>query len=353
MMIEQFEFHPYAELFPMLPDEQLNDLADDIAANRQTVPGLLFEGKIIDGRNRYVACQRRGIPFKYELFKGTESEALIKVVSLNIHRRHLDESQRAMIAAEIANLKQNRTPKQPASIEAGVSQTSAAEMLNVSRSSVQRAANVLKDGVTELVEKVKSGEISVSEAEKIAELPKTKQVRLIRKGRGDRMMTLASRVKVGSVLKRAKTVHDICFCHPPDIVSEEWFLGLMHVGIKVLKDHSGARFARYLQNAIDEMNELEVADELHEIDAKIMEAIKAGFQTDTDIIRRTGLSKEEFRFSIDLLRTNGFVEAVAQGGKTEVARGARKTLWQIVEKKIQEQEHHIPVEDYRLVEAFA
>ena len=76
-------------------------------------------------------------------------------VSLNLHCRHLNESQRAVVAAKIANLGEGR-PNKTASIEA-VSQDEAADMLNVSRSGVQRAKKVLQDGTSSLKEKVEKG----------------------------------------------------------------------------------------------------------------------------------------------------------------------------------------------------
>lgn len=71
--------------------------------------------------------------------------------SLNLHRRHLDESQRALVAARIANLP--RGSNQHASIEAP-SQAEASELLNVSRPSVQRARQVLDHGTPALVQAV-------------------------------------------------------------------------------------------------------------------------------------------------------------------------------------------------------
>lgn len=75
---------------------------------------------------------------------------------LNLHRRHLSESQRAMVAARLATLPKGAN--QHASIEAP-SQADAAELLNVSRPSVQRACDVLDHGVPELVQAVERDEV--------------------------------------------------------------------------------------------------------------------------------------------------------------------------------------------------
>ena len=98
----------------------------------------------------------------------TDDDPLLYVISANLQRRHLDESQRALVAARIANMPQGaRTDL--AAIEAR-SQPEAAAKLNVSRASVQRAAVVLKSEDNALIARVEAGTIAVDLAEKIARL---------------------------------------------------------------------------------------------------------------------------------------------------------------------------------------
>jgi hypothetical protein len=56
-------------------------------------------GAIIDGRHRYRACETLGIEPKVQEWDG-EGSLTSFVVGLNLHRRHLDTSQRAAVAAE-------------------------------------------------------------------------------------------------------------------------------------------------------------------------------------------------------------------------------------------------------------
>jgi hypothetical protein len=65
------------------------------------------------------------------------------VVSLNLQRRHLDASQRAVVAAKIANL-QDWQRKSASPIGEAVAQQEAADLLNVGKPSVERARKVLE-----------------------------------------------------------------------------------------------------------------------------------------------------------------------------------------------------------------
>lgn len=95
-------------------------------------------------------------------------------MSLHLHRRHLTESQRAAVAAKLANLAHggDRKSDQAANLPVeAVTQVQAAEMLNVSERSVRAAAKVLRDGDESLVQAVERDEVAVSTAAVGAELP--------------------------------------------------------------------------------------------------------------------------------------------------------------------------------------
>lgn len=159
--------HPAADLFPMLDEDALWSLVNDIKLHGLRQPIIIHKGQIIDGRNRHRACDLAGVKPRFKDMEFADERAVIDyIISTNIHRRHLTESQRAMIAAELANLPAHRPGEVTASIEA-VSQPQAAEMLQVSRSSVQRAREV-QEKAPDLAAKVKSGELKVSKAASMA-----------------------------------------------------------------------------------------------------------------------------------------------------------------------------------------
>jgi hypothetical protein len=194
------KFHPLANLFPMLSEAELDDLGDDIRANGQVETVKLHRGMVLDGRNRYTACAKKGLGVRTEIFEGSDREALNWVISKNLKRRHLTESQRAMVAAKLATLRlgDNQHTAQPAPIGAPsfdlgealppepeampvVSQGEAADALSVGRRSVQRAATVIEQGTPELQKAVEQDQIAVSVAEKIARLPEAEQPAAIEK----------------------------------------------------------------------------------------------------------------------------------------------------------------------------
>jgi N6-adenosine-specific RNA methylase IME4 len=169
-------FHPLAGIFPLLEGEPFQDFIDDIYINGLHEPIVLHEGMILDGRNRYRACLKAGVEARFETYEG--NDPLAYVVSLNLRRRHLDESQRAMVAARIATL-QHGGVRASGQLAACPTQAKAAEMLNVGERSVRRAREVLDQGVPELAEAVDRGAVAVSFAEQIARLPKEEQREIV------------------------------------------------------------------------------------------------------------------------------------------------------------------------------
>ena len=139
--------HPAAEVFPMLPDDELRELADDIKANGLHQPLVVGEAKIedpetgklatvlclVDGRNRRAACKMAGV------VPGTlavDGDPVAYIMSSNIHRRHMTKGQRAMAVAMIF--------PEPATVKRRGSGSSETEDLGVSANYLSSARTVLK-----------------------------------------------------------------------------------------------------------------------------------------------------------------------------------------------------------------
>ena len=173
------EPHRFASIFPALDADAFRELVKDIRVNGLREQITLFEGKILDGVNRYRACLQIGIDPLLKDYEGTNPLGF--VISMNLRRRHLNETQRAMVAAKIATMPQGaRTDLSPIGER---SQENAAGLSNVGKRSVERAAKVLKRGIPELVDEVERGEVSVSAAAVIADLPEAEQRALVNNGK--------------------------------------------------------------------------------------------------------------------------------------------------------------------------
>tara|TARA_Y100000310_G_scaffold158326_1_gene157756 strand:+ start:972 stop:1739 length:768 start_codon:yes stop_codon:yes gene_type:complete len=161
------EFHPIANIFPLMGEEDFNELVDDIRQNGLHQPIVVYEGHILDGRNRYRACKLAGVTPEYVGFDYSNgNDPLSYVLSLNLHRRHLTASQRAVLAAEIADMIQGeRTDLEPCAKLHKVSASQAAEKLDVSRRYVQEAKK-LQEESPEHFDQVKSGELSLQQAKR-------------------------------------------------------------------------------------------------------------------------------------------------------------------------------------------
>jgi ParB-like nuclease domain len=97
-------FHPLAEMFPLISDEELKELAKDIRENGMLEPIMMYQDKILDGRNRYRALMMLGKTlvarsFFRELTCTVDPKAY--VISENIRRRHLTAEQKREIVASL------------------------------------------------------------------------------------------------------------------------------------------------------------------------------------------------------------------------------------------------------------
>jgi len=180
----EYKFHPIADIFPLMSGEEFALLVDDIETNGLREPIWLYEGKILDGRNRYNACKE--LDLHIETIKDIKyysgNDPLGFVFSANFYRRHLNESQRASVAARILTTKlgdNQHIEREGRPID----QPTAAEMLNVSVKSIGRAKDVLEKSAPELQALVDDGKVAVSVAQKLAnKLPKDKQAELAESG---------------------------------------------------------------------------------------------------------------------------------------------------------------------------
>jgi hypothetical protein len=192
------KFHPVANIFPMMSAEEFAALKADIDANGQREPIWTHQDQIVDGRNRYNACTDLGIAPRFREWDGNDEEQLLWfVVSLNEKRRHLNSSQKAVVAlnieahlAKIAEQRKGGRPiesytankevssSKPGQIFAPVSADKSFKTNNSGKAAVQAAAAVgsnstyvkdakkLQEKAPDLLEKVHNGKMRIPEAKR-------------------------------------------------------------------------------------------------------------------------------------------------------------------------------------------
>ena len=250
MSSQEIAFHPLANIFPLLEGQQFRELVEDIRIHGLREPIILYDGAILDGRNRFNACYAAQVATRFKTYDG--KDALAFVISKNLRRRHLDASQRALIAAQISDFginndgrgrprkagardkagrlllplknpdrpaKQAKYPAENRLSEVGVGQgkgkrrahigdgfgmdiETAATLMNVSIPTIRDAKHVLRNGSPGLIAAVQSGTASVSAGKEFSVLPKEQQDKILKSGGAASVSVMGKRVKERRLNKR-------------------------------------------------------------------------------------------------------------------------------------------------------
>jgi hypothetical protein len=176
---EPLPVHPAAALLPEMSDDEYQRLKADIAAHGLLDPIVTLDGQLLDGRHRERACLENHICPRSVEYTGTNPVGY--VLSKNLHRRHLTESQRAMVASKLTTLRDGQTAAKVGKFAQlpPVTNKQAADMLKVSERTVKHARAVRDRGTPEVVKAVEKGDVKVSVAAKVARLPKEQQAEAI------------------------------------------------------------------------------------------------------------------------------------------------------------------------------
>jgi hypothetical protein len=162
--------HPIAELVPDMTPDQYGALRDDIREHGLRTPTVMYEGMVLDGRNRsrawYDIHGNWDVPSTE--FKGTPEEAIAYVRSHNIRRRHLKPSQIAYYEAQAAAFWKAKIGRPKAGNSP--TQRQIAKEAGVDIETIALAAKAVK-AAPEVGPYLRDGKISVNRALKVAKLP--------------------------------------------------------------------------------------------------------------------------------------------------------------------------------------
>lgn len=212
-----YRVHPACALLPMMGAASLREMAEDIKANGQQQPVILFQGQLLDGRNRLRACELAGVEPDVQEWRG--DDPVRWVLSLNFHRRHLTDSQKSIVGARAEQLLAERAaeqasggepsaphvpeieapealeeeeapdaaPPEPEGVEPSremkrQAREAAAALVNVSTNAIARGRKLIDHAVPELVGAVARGSVSLTQASRIAKLDPERQRALADQG---------------------------------------------------------------------------------------------------------------------------------------------------------------------------
>ena len=162
--------HPLSAAFPAIDSARINELAASIKNIGQQNPIIVHEGMVLDGWHRHQACQIAKVLPIIEEFDGDDPVAF--VLSANLHRRHLTESQRAAAVVMCSEWAKNGRPEKGDHGHPFVSNADMAETAQVSERTIMRAKQGVEAG---LGEAIKNGKISARAAAKVGREPAPKR----------------------------------------------------------------------------------------------------------------------------------------------------------------------------------
>jgi N6-adenosine-specific RNA methylase IME4 len=165
--MKEYKVHEYAEIFPPMNSKEFNELKRDIKENGLLDPIILYDGKILDGRNRYNACKEVGIEVKTKDYDG--DNPLQYVMSTNLKRRHLTDSQKAIVGtrykihyAKLYPQGRNQYSEDMELVPSASARDRAGDLVGVSGRYIDIAEEVLK-AKPEMEEKIMSGDIKLKQ----------------------------------------------------------------------------------------------------------------------------------------------------------------------------------------------
>jgi ParB-like chromosome segregation protein Spo0J len=136
-------------LVPKMNEEEFNELKESILKDGQQEPiEVMSDGTIIDGHNRYKACQIVGVEPKYTIIDiDTIEEAKHRSYLNNINRRNLNTYQK--VEWKLSVLPENSSLREK-------SKTG-----DITLSTVVYVSKIMKDATEETKQKLRAGELNI------------------------------------------------------------------------------------------------------------------------------------------------------------------------------------------------
>ena len=168
--VKEPKYHELSTVFVSFEDTQEFDwLIGSIKQYGLFEPILIWQGWIVDGRHRHMACLKADVKPTYEYLPDDMPFNVVRdrVVAANLMRRHLTTGQRSMTAAALANMTSGaRTDLEPKTNSSEVKSTKdSADQLNVGTTAVKTAKAIKRDA-PDLADEVSKGNMTLNAADK-------------------------------------------------------------------------------------------------------------------------------------------------------------------------------------------
>jgi len=192
---KMYLFHELASYLPLIEGEDFDNLVEDIRQFGQIEPAVLFDGKILDGRNRYRACKQLGIDIKVREWNPSEFTGITPlqfVISENIVRRHLNIAQRSEIGLLLLEEEEKLTKERVKEMR-----LEKVELMRLEKEAKERKDKTLEEDISR-------------SKKKIEEMSKGETIKIV-----------GEKVKVsGDSIKQAKKIKEVA--KKDKEIAEEW-----------------------------------------------------------------------------------------------------------------------------------
>ncbi len=248
-MSQELEYHEAANLFPMMSDEEAVGLMEDIKEHGQKYAVELYEGKVLDGRNRYLACLKLGIECEVHDITIDVDDPVVHVLSVNLHRRNLPKSKMSLIAVaglelqkklakerqgRRTDLKTENIPEDVPECSQGEARDIVGKAAGVSGRTIADAAKVKREAAPELLKAVDADRLGVTTAVKLLVLSAEEQ-RAIATSDDPRKKASAAVKKIAGTTGKRKAKTDTVGPKPGHNLTERFAKNIAGCAITQLK----------------------------------------------------------------------------------------------------------------------
>ena len=188
-LLREHPFNDLVHVFPVMNRQEFAGLVASIREHGLLDPITLWRGQIVDGRHRFLACIKAGVPPRFEHLPD-DADPLEHVLSKNQNRRDTSISQKAVSAYKVTSRSGPGRPRteEQANPERPYTQQEAAKRFGVSRSQVIAAGRVMSldsQAHPAVRRAVEQGRVTIYDAGKVVdEPPGTQREALARVVRG-------------------------------------------------------------------------------------------------------------------------------------------------------------------------